>query len=231
MKTKILVVEDDAHIRFGLTELLTSEGFAVEGCERGDEAVAAVARVRPALVVLDVMLPGLSGYDICRKLRADHFGGLILMLTAKGQEMDKVVGLELGADDYVTKPFGLRELTARVHALLRRGQPTKTDEALTLADCTLDPKTFELKRGKKTVPLSAREVKLFQLFGQHPNEVLSRDRLLNEVWGYEYYGTTRTLDQAVVQLRKKLADLGADPAQIATVHTVGYRWIGPAGGK
>jgi len=231
MKTKILVVEDDAHIRFGLTELLTSEGFAVEGCERGDEALPAIARVRPALVVLDVMLPGLSGYDICRKLRADNFGGLILMLTAKGQEMDKVVGLELGADDYVTKPFGLRELTARVHALLRRGQLPKTNEAVALADCTLDPKTFELKRGKKTVALTAREVKLFQIFGQHPNEVLSRDRLLNEVWGYEYYGTTRTLDQTVVQLRKKLADLGADPAQIATVHTVGYRWIGQATGK
>jgi DNA-binding response OmpR family regulator len=231
MKTKILVVEDDAHIRFGLTELLTSEGFAVEFCERGDEALAAVARVRPALVVLDVMLPGLSGYDICKKLRAENFGGLILMLTAKGQEMDKVVGLELGADDYVTKPFGLRELTARVHALLRRGQLHRTSDELALADCTLDPRTFELKRGKKTVALSAREVKLFQVFGLHPNEVLSRDRLLNEVWGYEYYGTTRTLDQAVVQLRKKLADLGADPSQIATVHTVGYRWVGQATAK
>jgi DNA-binding response OmpR family regulator len=228
MKTKILVVEDDAHIRFGLTELLTSEGFTVESCERGDEALAAVASVRPALVVLDVMLPGLSGYDICKKLRAESFGGLILILTAKGQEMDKVVGLELGADDYVTKPFGLRELTARVHALLRRGQPPKTSDELALADCTLDPRTFELKRGKKTVALTAREVKLFQVFGRHPNEVLSRDRLLNEVWGYEYYGTTRTLDQAVVQLRKKLADLGADPGQIATVHTVGYRWLGMA---
>jgi DNA-binding response OmpR family regulator len=226
MKTKILVVEDDAHIRFGLTELLTSEGFAVEGCERGDEAMAAIAHSRPALVVLDVMLPGASGYDICKKLRAGSFTGLILMLTAKGQEMDKVVGLELGADDYVTKPFGLRELTARVHALLRRGQPTQGSEEVALADCTLDPRTFELKRGRKTAALSAREVKLFQIFGRHPNEVLSRDRLLNEVWGYEYYGTTRTLDQAVVQLRKKLADLGADPGQIATVHTVGYRWIG-----
>jgi DNA-binding response OmpR family regulator len=228
MKTKILVVEDDAHIRFGLTELLTSEGFAVEGCERGDEALAAITRARPALVVLDVMLPGLSGYDICKKLRAEAFTGLILMLTAKGQEMDKVVGLELGADDYVTKPFGLRELTARVHALLRRSQPAKANEELALSDCTLDARTFELKRGKKSASLTAREVKLFQIFGHHPNEVLSRDRLLNEVWGYEYYGTTRTLDQAVVQLRKKLADLGADPGQIATVHTVGYRWVGTA---
>jgi DNA-binding response OmpR family regulator len=231
MKTKILVVEDDANIRFGLTELLTSEGFAVEHCERGDEALATVARVKPSLIVLDVMLPGLSGYDICKKLRAQNFAGLILMLTAKGQEMDKVVGLELGADDYVTKPFGLRELTARVNALLRRGQLQNTGEEVALTDCALDPRTFELKRGKKKIALTAREVKLFQLFGLHPNEVLSRDRLLNEVWGYDYYGTTRTLDQAVVQLRKKLAHLGADPAQIATVHTVGYRWTGPGSTK
>jgi DNA-binding response OmpR family regulator len=225
MKTKILVVEDDTHIRFGLTELLTSEGFLVEACARGDQAVAAVEEHKPRLVVLDVMLPGLSGYEICKQLRARSYRGLILMLTAKGQEMDKVIGLELGADDYVTKPFGLREFTARVHALLRRdpAQATPTPPAQ-FGDCVLDERTFELKRGKKTAALSARELKLFQLFAAHPREVLSRDRLLNDVWGYEYYGTTRTLDQTIVQLRKKLADLGADPKQIATVHAVGYRW-------
>ena len=225
MKTKILVVEDDTHIRFGLTELLTSEGFAVEACARGDQAVAAVEEHQPRLVVLDIMLPGLSGYEICKQVRARGFRGLVLMLTAKGQEMDKVIGLELGADDYVTKPFGLREFTARVHALLRRAP---TDAVQTppaqFGDCVLDERTFELKRGKKAAALSARELKLFQLFASHPREVLSRDRLLNDVWGYEYYGTTRTLDQTIVQLRKKLADIGADPKQIATVHAVGYRW-------
>jgi len=227
MSTKILVVEDDAHIRFGLTELLTSEGFSVKACARGDQAVAAVERHQPRLVVLDVMLPGLSGYEICKQLRARGYRGLVLMLTAKGQEMDKVIGLELGADDYVTKPFGLREFTARVHALLRR-DPAATEPGQSppaqFGDCLLDVRTFELKRGKKAVALSARELKLFQLFAAHPREVLSRDRLLNEVWGYEYYGTTRTLDQTIVQLRKKLGDLGADPKQIATVHAVGYRW-------
>ena len=225
VKTKILVVEDDKHIRFGLTELLTSEGFAVEECARGDLAVAAVEKHQPRLVVLDIMLPGLSGYEICKQARARGFRGLVLMLTAKGQEMDKVIGLELGADDYVTKPFGLREFTARVHALLRRA-PTDGVQTPTaqFGDCALDERTFELKHGKKTAPLSARELKLFQLFAAHPREVLSRDRLLNEVWGYEYYGTTRTLDQTIVQLRKKLADIGADPKQIATVHAVGYRW-------
>jgi DNA-binding response OmpR family regulator len=225
MSTKILVVEDDAHIRFGLTELLTSEGFAVEACARGDAAIAAVEEHKPRLVVLDVMLPGLSGYEICKQLRARGYKGLVLMLTAKGQEMDKVIGLVLGADDYVTKPFGLREFTARVHALLRRDSPdTARTPTAAFGDCVLDERTFELKRGPKTVALSAKELKLFQLFAAHPREVLSRDRLLNDVWGYEYYGTTRTLDQTIVQLRKKLADLGADPKQIATVHTVGYRW-------
>jgi DNA-binding response OmpR family regulator len=229
MKTKILVVEDDTHIRFGLTELLTSEGFEVAACARGDAAIAAVEEHKPRLVVLDVMLPGLSGYEICKQLRARSYHGLILMLTAKGQEMDKVIGLELGADDYVTKPFGLREFTARVHALLRRDNAgSGADKAKTapaeFGDCVLDERTFELKRGKKAVALSARELKLFQLFAAHPREVLSRDKLLNEVWGYEYYGTTRTLDQTIVQLRKKLTDLGADPKQIATVHAVGYRW-------
>jgi DNA-binding response OmpR family regulator len=224
MNTKILVVEDDAHIRFGLTELLASEGFAVEACARGDQAVAAVEQHQPRLVVLDVMLPGLSGYEVCKQLRARQFTGLVLMLTAKGQEMDKVIGLELGADDYVTKPFGLREFTARVHALLRRAPGAAVPPPAHFGDCTLDERTFELRRGKKAVPLSARELKLFQLFAAHPREVLSRDRLLNDVWGYEYYGTTRTLDQTIVQLRKKLADLGADPKQIATVHAVGYRW-------
>ncbi len=174
------------------------------------------------------MLPGMSGYDVCKQLRAQPYRGLILMLTAKGQEMDKVIGLELGADDYVTKPFGLRELTARVHALLRRDKaPTQPPpEQSTLTDCTLDARTFELQRGKKSVSVTARELKLLQLFAAHPREVLSRDRLLNEVWGYEYYGTTRTLDQAVVQLRRKLSDVGADPMQIATIHAVGYRWTG-----
>lgn len=227
MKTKILVVEDDTNIRFGLMELLTSEGFEVESCQRGDTAPEAVEKHQPKLIVLDVMLPGLSGYDVCKQLRAKNYPGLILMLTAKGQEMDKVIGLELGADDYLTKPFGLREFTARVHALLRRSRaesPNDGDAPMSIGDCTIDPRTFELKRKSKSVSLSARELKLLQIFAAHPREVLSRDKLLNEVWGYEYYGTTRTLDQTIVQLRKKLSDVGADPKQIDTVHTVGYRW-------
>src|SRR6185436_9426774 len=185
MKTKILIVEDDPHILLGLEEVLKSEGFEVVSCNRGDEAVAAVAKHQPGLVVLDVMLPGLSGYDICRQLRSRKVATPILMLTAKGQEIDKVVGLDLGADDYVTKPFGVRELLARIQALLRRGGAARSgaaadDSIFKIGDATIDPKTFQVKRGKATEELTAKELKLLQFFHAHAGEVLSRDKLLNE---------------------------------------------------
>jgi DNA-binding response OmpR family regulator len=225
MKTKILVVEDDANIRLGLVEVMKSEGFDVAVCERGDQAVEAVRRESPALIVLDVMLPGKNGFEICRELRGKKNGALILMLTAKGQEMDKVIGLETGADDYVTKPFGLRELIARVHALLRRSREPQGDDGkpFEIGGCQINPKTFRLTRGKTTEELTAKELSLLRIFAGHAGEVLSRDRLLNEVWGYEYYGTTRTLDQVIVQLRKKLGDSKGEPKILLTVHGVGYR--------
>ena len=228
MKTKILIVEDDPHILLGLEEVLKSDGFDVAVCNRGDRAVDAVAKHRPGLLLLDVMLPGLSGYDVCKQLRSKKVTAPILMLTAKGQEIDKVVGLELGADDYVTKPFGVRELLARIHALLRRTSSAPADKAqpdspFQIGEALIDPKTFQLKRGKTVEDLTARELKLLQLFFAHPGEVLSRDRLLNDVWGYNYYGTTRTLDQVIVQLRKKLGDNGDAPKHLLTVHGVGYK--------
>jgi DNA-binding response OmpR family regulator len=230
MKTKVLIVEDDPHILLGLEEVLKSDGFDVAACNRGDQAIEAVRKQRPALVVLDVMLPGMSGYDICKELRAKKVATPILMLTAKGQEIDKVVGLDLGADDYVTKPFGVRELLARIHALLRRTTEAASAEPgpqapFQIGTATIDPKTFQLKRAKAVEELTARELKLLQLFHAHPDEVLSRDRLLNEVWGYNYYGTTRTLDQVIVQLRKKLGDNGDEPEHLLTVHGVGYKLV------
>jgi DNA-binding response OmpR family regulator len=232
MKTKILIVEDDPHILLGLEEILKSDGFDVTVCNRGDKAVEAVAKNQPGLIVLDVMLPGLSGYDVCKQLRSKKVATPILMLTAKGQEIDKVVGLDLGADDYVTKPFGLRELLARIHALLRRTGAVKDKEpaaqlpaSFQIGSATIDSKTFQLKRGKTVEELTAKELKLLQTFFTHPGEVLSRDRLLNEVWGYNYYGTTRTLDQVIVQLRKKLGDNGGEPKHLITVHGVGYKLL------
>jgi DNA-binding response OmpR family regulator len=227
MKTKILIVEDDPNIGLGLEEVLKSEGYDVAICRRGDEAVEAHDKQRPALMVLDVMLPGLSGYEVCKQLRARKAATPILMLTAKGQEIDKVVGLDLGADDYVTKPFGVRELLARIQALLRRTAKQVAggagEEPFRIGGATIDPKTFQIKRGKSEDELTARELKLLQLFHAHPGEVLSRDKLLTEVWGYNYYGTTRTLDQVIVQLRRKLGDNGAEPRHLLTVHGVGYK--------
>jgi DNA-binding response OmpR family regulator len=230
MNTKVLIIEDDPHILLGLEEVLESDGFEVAVCNRGDLALEAVAKHRPTLIVLDVMLPGLSGYDVCKQLRAKKVATPILMLTAKSQELDKVVGLDLGADDYVTKPFGVRELLARIHALLRRtgagpGAAANLETPFQIGAATIDPKTFQLKRGKAVEELTAKELKLLQLFFTHPGEVLSRDRLLTEVWGYNYYGTTRTLDQVVVQLRKKLGDNGEAPKHLLTVHGVGYKLV------
>ncbi len=228
MKTKILIVEDDPHILLGLEEILRSEGFDVASCQRGDGALDAVAKFQPNLILLDVMLPGLSGYDICKKLRAKKIATPILMLTAKGQEIDKVVGLDLGADDYVTKPFGVRELLARIQAVLRRSNSNteKNPESdFCIGDAAIDPKTFQLRRGKTVEVLTGKELKLLQFFYVHRDEVLSRDKLLNEVWGYNYFGTTRTLDQVIMQLRKKLGDNGVEPKHLLTVHGVGYKLV------
>ncbi len=229
MKTKILVVEDDPHISLGLEEILKGEDFDVAVCTRGDKAVDAVGRTQPALVILDVMLPGASGFEICKQLRGKKVGVPILMLTAKGQEIDKVIGLDSGADDYVTKPFGVRELVARIHALLRRTQAkaagVETESSFQIGNAIIDPKKFQVRRGKTTEELTARELKLLQIFHGHPGEVFSRDKLLNEVWGYNYYGTTRTLDQVIVQLRKKLGDSGDSPRHLITVHGVGYKLL------
>lgn len=226
MKKSILIVEDDPHILLGLEEVLKTEGFEVSVCERGDEALKAVSGTKPDLIVLDVMLPGMSGFEICKEMRAKKVAVPVLMLTAKGQEIDKVVGLDLGADDYVTKPFGVRELLARINALLRRSGANGDSDSSSVfhvGDSSIDPKTFQLKRGKTTETLTKRELKLLQYFYAHSGHVLSRDKLLNEVWGYGYYGTTRTLDQVIVQLRKKLGEAGSK--QLATVHGVGYKLV------
>jgi len=228
MKIKILIVEDDPHISLGLEEILKSDGFEVVVCNRGDEALAAVAKYQPKLLILDVMLPGLSGFDICKQLREKKNSLLILMLNAKGQELDKVVGLDLGADDYVTKPFGVRELLARIHALLRRGGNQAAPDSgapFEIGNAKIDPRTFQIRRGKVVEELTAKELKLLQFFHNHPGEVLSRDRLLNEVWGYNYFGTTRTLDQVIVQLRKKLGDAGVESRHLLAVHGVGYKLV------
>jgi DNA-binding response OmpR family regulator len=230
VSTKIAIVEDDASIALGLETLLKGEGFSVVVCSRGDRAVEFILKEQPQLIVLDVMLPGASGFEICQKLRARGCRAAILMLTAKGQELDKVIGLDAGADDYVTKPFGVRELVARIHALLRRAKgggngSSEGANAFRIGANEIDPRTLQLRRGRTTEELTARELKLLHLMHAHPGEVFSRDRLLNEAWGYNYFGTTRTLDQCIVQIRRKLGDNADEPKHLLTVYGVGYKLL------
>ena len=233
--TTILVAEDDIHIRTGLTDTLESEGYMVVEAGNGLEALAAFDSAAPDLVLLDVMMPGKSGYDVCQAIRAKDTRVPVIMLTAKGEEIDKVVGLKLGADDYITKPFGIHELLARIDAVLRRArlgsesapgtkEENKEKAAFEFAGFTVDPKRFKLSGEDRSVDLSKREIALLQLFSGHPGEVLDRDTILNTVWGMEYSGTTRTLDQHIAILRKKIETNPATPLIITTVHGVGYRY-------
>lgn len=224
---KILIIEDDPHILLGLEEILRGEGYEVAVSGRGDEALSLVRQHSPDLLILDVMLPGKSGYEVCRQLRTASCNVPIVMLTAKGQEIDKVVGLELGADDYVTKPFGVRELLARIQAVVRRSSRAlsteRQDGVFKIGIATIDSKQFKVHAGGSGQPITVKELKLLQFFHEHAGEVLSRDRLLNEVWGYNYYGTTRTLDQVIAQLRRKIGDNGHEPRYLLTVYGVGYK--------
>jgi len=226
---KILIAEDDPNLREGLVDTLEAEGYRVQTAGNGVEALRLVATDPPDLLLLDVMMPEKSGYDVCREIRKNDLRLPIIMLTAKGEEIDKVVGLELGADDYVTKPFGLHELRARIAAVLRRtGRPETAEGEISpvffIGDVEIDRKGFRLRRNQRSVKLTAREIKLLEIFFRHPGEVLSRDRLLNRAWGRDYFGTTRTLDQHIAQLRKKLEEDPRSPRVIVTVHGVGYRY-------
>lgn len=238
MKARILIAEDDANIRLGLVATLESEGYEVVAASDGAQAAKLYPQSKYDLVVLDVMMPKASGYDVCRELRAQGATTPILFLTAKGEEVDKVVGLKLGADDYVTKPFGVRELLARVEALLRRGRMSAAGGAgegaggapggpvFRLGEAEIDRHAFTARRpGGEPAALTAREMKLAETFAAHAGETLTRDALLNAVWGVGYFGTTRTLDQHVAQLRKKIEADPEAPRAIVTVHGVGYRCV------
>jgi len=228
MKTHVLVAEDDRDLQLGLVDLLEGEGYLVTAADDGRQALECYRRGRFDLLLLDVMMPEMSGYDLCREIRRDDADTPIIMLTAKGEEIDKVVGLQLGADDYVTKPFGLHELRARIAAVLRRSRGPQAKAAelpatYRLGDAEIDRRSYELRRGTCVYPLSARELKLLDTFFNRRGEVLTRDDLLNAAWGIDYSGTTRTLDQHIAQLRKKLEADPAQPQVILTVHGIGYR--------
>jgi DNA-binding response OmpR family regulator len=227
VKSKILVVEDDPSILTGVVDLLESEGYAVNGAVNGTEGIELYRRERPDLIILDVMMPGKNGYDVCREIRASDRHIPILMLTAKGQELDKVIGLELGADDYIVKPFGIHELLARIRAALRRSivqDAVPATAPLLFGNVSIDPSRLQGMRGGEAFDLSRRELQLLRLFLSRDGEVLDRDTILDKVWGVRYEGTTRTLDQHIAKLRQKVEENPADPRFIRTVHGAGYRF-------
>jgi len=225
---RVLVVEDEAGLRLTLTDRLTSEGYVVETAPDGEIGFERASSGHFDLVVLDVMLPRLNGFDVCRALRQRDVMTPILMLTARGEIVDKVVGLKLGADDYLTKPFDASELLARVEALVRRrragAQPG--GEVYRFGDVMVDFRRAEVRRGGAIVELSAREFKLLRHFIEHRGETLSRDALLSTVWGYSETPLTRTVDVHVAGLRQKLEPNLRSPEFILTVHGLGYKFVG-----
>jgi two-component system alkaline phosphatase synthesis response regulator PhoP len=227
MKTKILIVEDEPAMVAGLRDNFEYEGYEVISAEDGVSGLERALSDNPDLIVLDVMMPRMSGLDVCKQLKSKRPAVPIIMLTARGQEIDKVVGLELGADDYVTKPFSVRELMARVKAVLRRASsPAPAPEIYKFSDVEVNVRSNEVRRGGNLIDLSAKEFALLAYFLAHPVETLSRDRLLDAVWGYDHYPTTRTVDTHIVHLRQKLEPNPEEPRFILTVHGSGYKFVG-----
>ncbi len=224
---RILVVEDEPNMVTGLRDNFEFEGYEVLTAMDGALGLQCALDESPDLIILDVMLPKMSGLEVCKQLRAKRPSVPIIMLTARGQEIDKVVGLELGADDYVTKPFSIRELLARVKAVLRRTQTLPKDqEQYSFGDVHVDLKKCQITRSGVPLELSSKEFDLLKHFICHPGETLSRDHLLEEVWGYDNYPTTRTVDTHLVRLRQKLEPDPLQPRFFLTVHGVGYRFVG-----
>jgi DNA-binding response OmpR family regulator len=224
---RILIIEDEPDMAAGLKDNFEYEGHEVIVAGDGEAGLAMALSHTPDLIILDLMLPKKSGLDICRELRMRKNKTPIIMLTAKGQEIDKVLGLELGADDYITKPFSVRELLARVKAVLRRS-PDKEEsesESATMGRLILNFRYFEAADLDGPIELTHREFELLKYFHEHAGRTISRDELLNQVWGYESYPTSRTVDNHILNLRKKLEPDPARPRHLLTVHGIGYKYI------
>lgn len=223
---KILIIEDDAATVAGLSDTLTEEHFEVSTAMSGLMGYEKAKEGSYDMIILDIMLPDKSGTDICTDLRKNGISTPILMLTGKKEEIDKIIGLEIGADDYVTKPFSVRELVARIKAILRRPKEVKLEiDDYSFSDVYLNFKGQEAKKGSKSVELSAMEFKVMQYFIQREGEVIERSELLNAVWGYENYPSTRTVDNFILNLRKKIEDDHHNPKHLLTVHGAGYKFV------
>ncbi len=228
---KILIVEDDRAILLGLKENLVYEGHTVVAAMRGDEALERLQATGPDLVILDIMLPGLNGFEVCRRIRKMDRRLPVLMLTVRSEEVDKVMGLDLGADDYLTKPFSVPELLARVRALLRRaapGQEPPLPETLEFADVRLDFVRYIATRKGQPLHLTGKEFALVRYLAAHPGVPIRRDLLIDRIWGEDVYPTNRTVDTHILSIRNKLEPDPSRPRYFLTVHGVGYKFVGDA---
>jgi DNA-binding response OmpR family regulator len=224
---KVLIIEDDPAMAVALRDGFQFEGYDVLEAQDGAVGLQLATEKHADLVILDVMLPKLSGLDVCKQLRSNGNSMPIIMLTARGQEIDKVLGLKLGADDYVTKPFSFMELMARVEAVLRRtSKPAEKIECYQFGDVSLNFKHIQATKGDDALDLSPREFDIMRYLIEHRGEVVTRDQLLDAVWGYENFPFTRTVDMHIAKLRKKIEDTPSDPHYIITVHRVGYKFMG-----
>ena len=225
---KILVIEDDDSIRMALEDDLALEGFQVQSAADGEQGLMMAKEKTDDLIILDLMLPKLDGIDICKELRKANIATPIIMLTAKSQEVDKIIGLELGADDYMTKPFSPRELLARIKAILRRTSHLQQEmEIVKIDELEIDFKQMEAKKRGKKIALTALEFSLLHFFIHHKNEVVSRDQILDTVWGKDVFVTSRTVDTHIANLRRKIEDDPAQPKFILGVRSVGYKFAIP----
>jgi len=224
---RILIVEDEPEMRLGLTDNFEFEGYEVLTAGDGIEGLEKALTQEPDLIILDVMLPGISGFDVCKELKAKGSEVPIIMLTARGQEVDKVVGLELGADDYITKPFSVRELLARVKAVLRRIERNQGRQIHTfqLGEIEIDFEHYIARKGKKELNFTHKEFEILKYFIQHKGQTVSRSQLLDDIWGYEASPTTRTVDNHILKLRQKVEPDPAHPSYILTVHGIGYKFV------
>lgn len=224
---KILIVEDEPSMRLGLKDNLEFEGYEVDLAEDGDSALNTIRENNYNLVLLDVMLPKMSGFDVCKTLRKEGNNTPIILLTAKGEEIDRVLGLELGADDYVTKPFSLRELLARIKAVLRRGESGSSakEDLVNIGRLSVNFESFNALEEGKSVQMSHKEFQILQYLWQKRNNTVSRDELLTNIWGEDVYTTSRTVDNFILKLRQKIEKDSNHPKIILTVHGIGYKLI------
>ena len=222
----ILVIEDDPAISLGLTKNLKYEGYDVLSAQQGEKGLELAIDRQPDLIVLDIMLPNMSGFEICKTLKRNEVDIPIIILSAKDSEIDKIMGLDLGADDYITKPFSIRELIARINAvLLRKKRYEKDLEAFIFGEVEIDFAARTVQRNGRELELSPREFDLLGFFVRHPNEVMDRRQILNKVWGYDYYGTARTIDNFVTKLRSKMEPDPTKPVHFVTARGIGYKFV------